>query len=217
MKESRFIELLNLYIDQQITPEDAARLEEDILANPRHRRTYQQYCRMHRACTMVFASAQGDSTATEGSHRADVLVSLEFVPRRSPWKYYAAGLAAAAGLAFAGVQLFVRPVQPTPRETFAAAPAARPAPAPAAFRPAAGSWRPDAAIAPDAFATSAPLATVSFATVSVPDRTAPDPLRPSVEEFVFEQAPAGPGSAATFRNRPQDGREAEMTAFQFQR
>jgi len=28
MKESRFIELLNLYIDQQISPDDAALLEE---------------------------------------------------------------------------------------------------------------------------------------------------------------------------------------------
>ena len=34
MKESRFIELLNLYIDQQISPDDAALLEEAILPQP---------------------------------------------------------------------------------------------------------------------------------------------------------------------------------------
>ena len=53
MKESRFIELLNLYIDRQISPEDAALLEEEILQNPGRRHTYSQYCRMHRACTLA--------------------------------------------------------------------------------------------------------------------------------------------------------------------
>ena len=50
MKESKFIELLNLYIDQQISPEDAALLEEAILQNPRRRQIYRQYCRMHKDC-----------------------------------------------------------------------------------------------------------------------------------------------------------------------
>ena len=65
MKESKFIELLNLYIDRQISPEEAARLEEEILHNPRHRRIYQQYCRMHRACTLVLENirAQADQGA----------------------------------------------------------------------------------------------------------------------------------------------------------
>ncbi len=53
MKDSKFIELLNLYVDQQIEPADAALLEEEILRNPARRRTYQQYCRMHRGCAML--------------------------------------------------------------------------------------------------------------------------------------------------------------------
>ena len=54
MKESRFIELINLYIDRQIGPEEAAELESEIARSPAHRRTYLQYCRMHRACTLLF-------------------------------------------------------------------------------------------------------------------------------------------------------------------
>jgi hypothetical protein len=53
MKESKFIELLNLYIDHQISQEEAGVLEEEILRNPQRRQTYHQYCRMQRACTLV--------------------------------------------------------------------------------------------------------------------------------------------------------------------
>ncbi len=208
MKESRFIELLNLYIDQQITPEDAAQLEEDILANPRHRRTYQQYCRMHRACTLVFANAHAGQTAGGDHRRAGGVVPFEPAGRRSAWKYYAAGLAAAACLAFVGAQVFLRPARVAPGDSLAVVPAASPAPLQPVRRQEPGAWRLDA--------PRAPLAAVSFATVSVPDRTA-DPLRPSVEEFVFEQMPAGPSTPATFRSRPQTRGEEEMAAFQFQR
>ncbi|HTQ31515.1 MAG TPA: hypothetical protein VMI53_09925 [Opitutaceae bacterium] len=58
MKESRFIELLNLYIDQQISPAEAAELEVEIARSPAHHRTYLQYCRMHRACVMLFENFQ---------------------------------------------------------------------------------------------------------------------------------------------------------------
>ncbi|PTY02711.1 hypothetical protein DB347_23670 [Opitutaceae bacterium EW11] len=54
MKESRFIELLNLYVDHQLSPAEAAELESEILRNPARRQTYQQYCRMQKACTMLF-------------------------------------------------------------------------------------------------------------------------------------------------------------------
>jgi hypothetical protein len=54
MKESRFIELLNLYIDQQLSPQEAAELEAEIVRSPAHHRTYLQYCRMHRGCAMLF-------------------------------------------------------------------------------------------------------------------------------------------------------------------
>ena len=54
MKESRFIELLNLYVDQELPAPDAAELEQEIARSPARRRTYEQYCRMHRACVMLF-------------------------------------------------------------------------------------------------------------------------------------------------------------------
>jgi len=62
MKESRFIELINLYIDRQIGPEEAAELEAEIARSPAHRRTYLQYCRMHRACTLLFENFRAPAT-----------------------------------------------------------------------------------------------------------------------------------------------------------
>ena len=54
MKENRFIELLNLYVDHQIGPEEASELEAEILRSPERRKTYRDYCRMQRACGMLF-------------------------------------------------------------------------------------------------------------------------------------------------------------------
>ena len=53
MNESRFIELLNLYVDHEITQEQAAELEAAIAGNPERRRIYQDYCRMQRACGVL--------------------------------------------------------------------------------------------------------------------------------------------------------------------
>ena len=57
MKDSEFLELLNLYLDHEITPADAARLEAEVRADPERRRTYLQYCRMQKACAKRPVSA----------------------------------------------------------------------------------------------------------------------------------------------------------------
>lgn len=54
MNNSRFIELLNLYVDQELSAEDAVELEREILQNPQRRATYNQYCRMQRASVALF-------------------------------------------------------------------------------------------------------------------------------------------------------------------
>jgi anti-sigma factor RsiW len=54
MKDSRFIELLNLYVDQQLSAAEAAELEAEIQRNAARRATYQQYCRIQKGCTLLF-------------------------------------------------------------------------------------------------------------------------------------------------------------------
>jgi len=120
MKENRFIELLNLYIDRQITPAEAAELEAEIQDHPAHRETYQQYCRMHHATKLVYESFRAhaaDAELTAGAaHTSEVISRFEVQHRRrrsQRWTYYLGGLAAAACVAFVVVQVFPnRPVTP---------------------------------------------------------------------------------------------------------
>ena len=53
MSEREFLELLNLYLDREITPADADRLEREIRSNPGRHRTYLQYCRMQQAVRLL--------------------------------------------------------------------------------------------------------------------------------------------------------------------
>ena len=103
MKESKFVELLNLYIDQEISPAEAELLEEEIQRDPARRRVYLQYCRMHRASTMLFESFRsenmpaGSQLAEAARAATDKVVAFpSLAPRRSSRWIYAAGLVAAA-------------------------------------------------------------------------------------------------------------------------
>ncbi len=102
MKDHRFIELVNLYIDRQISPVEAAELETELQANPRRRQVYNQYCRMHRATRHVYESFRQDAEreAPAPVGRGGVLVRLESARRRRHrWAYAAAGMATAACIA----------------------------------------------------------------------------------------------------------------------
>jgi hypothetical protein len=112
MKQSEFLELLNLYLDHEITAVDAARLEGAVAADPARRKIYEEYCRMHKACSLVamdFRSADGTVVAA-----VDKVVPFDFAAtqaaarRRRMIGYLNGGLAAAACLAvaFVGFRVF---------------------------------------------------------------------------------------------------------------
>ncbi len=127
MKDHRFIELVNLYIDRQISPEQAAELERELQANPRRRQVYGQYCRMHKATKLVYESFRQDAEreAPAPVGRGGVLVRLESARRRRHrWAYAAAGMAAAACFA-----LIVVRMNPEDESQSAVQVAATPAPA----------------------------------------------------------------------------------------
>lgn len=93
MKDAEFIELLNLYLDHEISAEDSARLEAEVQSNPARRRTYQEYCRMQKACLVL---AQESAVTEEAAVDRKVVA---FEPARSrAWGFgtYATGLCAAA-------------------------------------------------------------------------------------------------------------------------
>lgn len=99
MKESKFIELLNLYVDGEIDQADAAVLETEIQRNPDRRRIYGEYCRMQKACTMLALKSLAEGSPEEAIHTAAQ-------PRRSPVFAvfaYGSGLAAAACVTFLAI------------------------------------------------------------------------------------------------------------------
>lgn len=147
MKDTRFIELVNLYIDRQLSPAEAAELEHEIQTNPQRRHTYRQYCRMHRATKLVYesfrshAEQQGESAAVG---RPASIARLENRQRlRARWTYAAAGLAAAACVTFVVARNdFFHPSAadlPVPAATVARAEPAAPTPV---FAPATATMQP---------------------------------------------------------------------------
>lgn len=89
MKEPRFIELLNLYVDQQLTAAEATELEAEIQHNPAHRRTYNQYCRMQKGCTQLFEqqcqNAPSSSVLSRALAEANRKV-VAFPEHRTQWR-----------------------------------------------------------------------------------------------------------------------------------
>src|SRR5262245_26789949 len=113
MNEPRFIELLNMYVDQQLSPQEAAELEAEIQNNPMRHRTYQQYCRMQKACAQLFENERSAAPASAALTRAMADADRKIVAfpdhsgRRSIWPvgFSIGAVAAAACVAF----VLVRP------------------------------------------------------------------------------------------------------------
>lgn len=80
MKDSEFIELLNLYLDHEISAADAARLETEVQSNAARRSVYEDYCRMQKACKML-----ANDFATEPAATADDKI-VAFTQARSMQK-----------------------------------------------------------------------------------------------------------------------------------
>lgn len=97
MKDHRFIELLNLYIDRQISVAETAELEAEIQQEPRRQAVYRQYCQIHSATKQVYQSfrASADEQPVLPAGQAGAVEMFESKRRRSYFAYYAGGLAAA--------------------------------------------------------------------------------------------------------------------------
>jgi hypothetical protein len=123
MKDSEFIELLNLYLDHEISAADAARLEAEVQSNPDRRRVYREYCQMQKACKVLAEDFVEESAAEQK------IVAFESARRRArTGNLYLAGTFAAA--AACAAVIFVGRQQQTPTPT-GAADVAVTAPAPA--------------------------------------------------------------------------------------
>lgn len=83
MNDSEFLELLNLYLDHEITAADAARLESEVQNNAARRAVYRDYCRMQKACRILAVDLQVDGTGAKRSAESGKVVAFELQPTRN--------------------------------------------------------------------------------------------------------------------------------------
>ena len=234
MKDQRFIELVNLYIDRQISAAETTELETEIQGNPRRRAIYRNYCKMHRATSLVYESFRAEAgqqpAAAPGTSGTIAQFKSERRSRRYRWAYYASGLAAAACLALLFVRLSEKPVAAPEMTVVTMAPRALPAVETAAPVP------PMAAPETKATVPAAMMVSLRNNTEAEPNYAAmltamrqeelraltngqaqPGRMTSLFEDGVFDsQQFTLPANQRTFRGR-QSPAEAQTVSFQFQR
>jgi len=245
MKESKFVELLNLYIDQEISPSEAELLEEEIQRDPARRRVYLQYCRMHRASAVLFESFRSESMPAGGQLAEAARAAAEKVvafPTLSPhrpsrWVYAAGLVAAAACVAFVFVRRsavdHTRPDDGPLLTQTAATPVRSVTTQPAAVTP--GDFAPAVApmprreFTPVLFVTrglaaqemtpnAAALLATNRATLEWMQQIRLAPvLNPALENLVFDTQPTLQQDQRTYRSTLPVQGNAEKASFEFQR
>lgn len=230
MKENRFIELLNLYIDRQITAEETAELEAELQSNAKRQAVYRQYCQIHTATKQVYASfrASASDNPAGDSSQTGVIELFESRRRRTNWAYYAGGIAAAACLAI----VFLRTSPADQPQAVAAAP--QPQPVVLAAVPvqptAAKESSPDAAPA-GAILRETPVHSPNYSAMLAALREQDEErsfsnerlqiarLQPLFNDSLFEPARAiSTQEQRVFRShQTAPAQQAEFSAFQFQR
>jgi hypothetical protein len=124
MKDSEFIELLNLYLDHEISSEESARLEAEVASNADRLRLYRQYCRMQKACVVLADQHRENAPAQDA-------MAAAFAPR-SVWSgaagLWTTGLLAAAA-SISVIAVYRRPAAAPAGPVLAQHAPAAPAPA----------------------------------------------------------------------------------------
>lgn len=208
MSEREFLDLLNLYLDREITPVDADRLEQEIRSNALRHRTYLQYCRMQRAVRLL-----GSAEAIRGEHQSPGASASEPGLIREGWRarwIWTGAVAAAAILLAAFAVRRVEALRTTAEDRLAAGTVQKDA--------VASSLAPTLGLSGDALLLSAFPASGSapkvhedqfnwirqFQLVSLESRLGAQSLLPDV---------AAPLPAAT--HHPAGAETTEMAAFKF--
>jgi len=230
MKDNRFIELVNLYIDRQITAAETAELEAEMQGNPRRRAIYRQYCQLHSATKQVYDNFRANAANPSAGQPAGRVIPSDFKRRpRSNWIHYAGGLAAAACLAVVFVRYNStaaqsRDIQAKVDAASAVQVAAVVPPAPAAVAPVAANTAPgpvrlrgNSPVEPDYAAMLAALRREeqrTFASGEIQSGRLPSLF----DDGVFDARQFSPAKGQrTFRGKQTPEQQAEFTAFQFQR
>ena len=227
MNDSRFIELLNLYVDHQITQDEAAELEAAIAGNHARRRTYQDYCRMQRACGLLVARECTQAPASfafqkslqEAERKIIAFPGRQKAARRVYTAAFAGMAAMAACIAFVVLHGGFQPGERGRQET---APAVMVA---SVAQPTTGN-KMEALVAQQSFVAQNVAVSRQPETLPAEQRLPlewmqrvelPPVQRVLVDDNTFEVRPTLQQDNRVFRGRHPVQGNAEFAAFQFQR
>lgn len=232
MKDHRFTELLNLYIDRQISEAETAELEAEMQQSPARQSTYRQYCQIHSATKLVYASfrVNGSEQPVLPADRAGVVELFETQRRKNHFAYYASGLAAAACLAL----VFVRWHAPSGAgdlaviaQTETGPSAVDPAPVEVAALPPSQTFEPEVGLVslrnsdgttPDYSAMLAALREQDEERALANGELQTVRAQSLFDDGLFKtNRPAPAQDPRLFRIQPASAQQIESTAFQFQR
>ncbi len=230
MKQDKFIELLNLYLDHEISLEDATRLEEEIQRSPERRKVYREYCQMQKGCSLI-AEKFSESDQTE-----PVFMGEASRPKRGGYGGWYAGVGALAAACVAVVMVLQsnQSIEMAETATIAVAPAETVVvSAPKANPPrsrlampvfASNDTKLQSVFTPKLINTpaTAESARAFFARETESgfdwmENVQLDPIESDPSEMVFSVEPALKQAPRTYRGRRSFEGQVEMTAFQFQR
>jgi anti-sigma factor RsiW len=114
MNERRFLELLNLYLDHQISNDEAVELETAVHGSPERRRTYEEYCKLQRACSELGTNARFAATSAPRLARSLEDVELKLTTKRKPYLlqpiYFGSFASLALAACVAVIMLANRPI-----------------------------------------------------------------------------------------------------------
>ena len=234
MNQKKFIELLNLFVDHEISSVEAAELEQEIALNPERRKIYQQYCRIQRGSGMLAESfksegAPAGSKLARAARDADDKVA-RFPERRATqisWGWIS-GLGVAAAAACVALV-----VVKTDGSGKTAAPSASPVVAQRMISPGtavspspqslsvAPRFRPTLvaqALPQNVMGGSYATAAASSPSLDWMDRVDMPSVRSiPVEDLLFDAKPGLQQESKTFRSGRPMQTPVEMSAFQFQK
>ena len=231
MKDTEFIELLNLYLDHEIPAADAVRLEAEVQGNAARRRVYQDYCRMQKACKLLAHDFQTDA-ASAGASQV-VAFDSEARPARGIGLFALGAFAAAAAclaLIF-GVHhrqsLGLGTAQPVVAQVEPATPSPAPAFAQVATTPLRREVAPSMLVSGPLLLTPQTQADSVFTHASEqPDaqfawmynvQLAPIQPRIPVEDMRFDARPSLRPDGRALGKRPPVPDDGPMSAFRFER
>ncbi len=116
MKERRFLELVNVYLDGEISDAETGELEREIRSSAERMKLYRSYCHMQKACLQLAGQHQETTASSAGN-----VVRFPEEKQRWAWGQWLRGGAYAGTAAIAASVILVismsGPGQPQPQAT----------------------------------------------------------------------------------------------------